>query len=193
MEIQLFAAELERPLTDEEADSLLRLMPKERRARARNAKARQEPLLAYALLSEAARQLWGWASLPRLGYGKNGKPFFPAHPEAQFSISHTRRAVLVGLHDEPLGVDIERLRPVSERVMRRVADTTSQQAFFAYWVRREARSKRDGTGIVSLREPETVPPDGERVIPLDIFPDCAACLCTRSAAPVAPVQIRIIR
>ena len=61
------------------------------------------------------------AELPALTYNKYGKPAFAEHPEVQFNLSHTRGAVLVGIHDRPIGVDIERIRPVSERTMQRLA------------------------------------------------------------------------
>lgn len=36
-----------------------------------------------------------------LTYNKYGKPEFAEHPEVQFNLSHTRGAVLVGIHDRP--------------------------------------------------------------------------------------------
>lgn len=196
MKIQLFAVKLDRQLTAEETDAFLRIMPEDRRERLMQVsreELRDEPLCAYAVLYMATRALCGWKQMPEMCYNKYGKPEFRDHPEVQFNISHTRRAVLVGLHDEPLGVDIEKLRPINESTMERIAGTTSRQEFFESWVRREARVKWSGTGISAIRESNNGAREGERIVYLDTFPDYFACLCTRSTARIAPVRTFVIK
>ena len=191
MDIQLFAVRLNRPLTEEETDTFLRIMPDERRERLmRKPKEdlRQESLCAYALLYMTTHVIFGWKKLPKLCYSKYGKPGFEGYPDVQFNISHTRGALLVGLHDKPIGVDIERIRPVSARAMERIAGTTSRQEFFERWVRRESRSKWSGAGISSIREEEYSALRGERVIFLDTFPEYTACICTHSDARVTELR-----
>lgn len=196
MDIQLFAVRLDRPLTDEETETFLRIMPDERRERLMRvpkAELRHEPLCAYAVLYMVTRTIYGWKKLPKLRYSRYGKPEFVDYPEVQFNISHTRRAALIGLHDEPLGVDIEKIRPVSERTMERIAGTTSRQEFFESWVRRESRSKWNGAGLGSIREDESPAMRGERIIYLDTFPEYVACLCTHSDARVTDVRTFVIQ
>lgn len=191
MDIHLFAVKLDRPLTEEETKAFLRIMPDERRERLMRMpreELRHEPLCAYAILYMAAHSLYGWKRLPRMRYNKYGKPEFDGFPDVQFNISHTRNAALVGLHDEPLGVDIEKLRPVSERSMQRIAGTASKQEFFESWVRREARTKWSGTGLGGIREAERPELRGERIVYLETFPDYVACLCTHSDARVRDVR-----
>lgn len=195
MDIQLFAVKLNRPLTDEETKTFLRIMPDERRERLMNMpreELRAEPLCAYAALYMATRRLYGWKRFPIIRYSKYGKPEFSGFPEVQFNISHTRQAALVGLHDEPIGVDIEKIRPVSERTMQRIAGTTSRKEFFESWVRRESRSKWTGAGLSSIREEVNGTLLGERIVYLDIFPDYVACLCTHSTAHIAEVKTFVI-
>ena len=191
MDIQLFAIKLDRPLAEDEMNAFLRIMPEERRARLMKmpkAELRHEPLCAYAVLYMATRVIWGWKELPRMRYNKYGKPEFDGYPDVQFNISHTRKAALVGLHDEPLGVDIEKIRPVSERAMQRIAGTDSRQEFFESWVRRESRSKWNGAGLGTIREAEGPAMRGERIVYLETFPEYVACLCTHSDAHVADVR-----
>lgn len=196
MDIQLFAVKLDRPLTEEETTTFLRIMPDERRERLMKLpreELRQEPLCAYAMLYMAARTLYGWKKLPKLRYSKYGKPEFDGWPDVQFNISHTRGAILVGLHNEKIGVDIEKLRPVSERTMERIAGTTSRQEFFESWVRRESRSKWSGAGLGSIREKESPAMRGERIVYIDTFPDYVACLCTHSDAQISDVKLFTIK
>ena len=77
--------------------------------------------------------------------------------------------------------------------MQRIAGTSAQQDFFDRWVRREARAKWSGDGIRAIREAEAPAPPGERLIPLETFPGYVACLCTHSAARVAPVRTFVLR
>ena len=191
MKIHLYAIRLDRPLTEGEVQTLTRLAPPQRRerlARLPREELRYEPLCAYAALLHGLGRLYGWKSLPDVCYAAYGKPEFAGYPEVQFNISHTRGAALVGIHDKPIGVDIERIRPVSERTMQRIAGTSSSREFFENWVRRESRGKWDGTGLAAMR-PECSPAmAGERFCFVDTFPGYVACVCTHSQDECEPVE-----
>ena len=183
MAIELWAARLERALTARETEAMMRLMPEERRERLlriRQEERRREPLCAYMILRMALWQRYHWRQWPRIERTSLGKPFFPEHPQVHFGISHTVGAVLVGLSDQPIGVDIEKLRPVSQRAMRRLAGVSSEEAFFESWVRREARTKRTGSGIGTMMRSETPLQYGEYYYDVDTFPGYVAGVATRS-------------
>jgi len=191
VEIQLIAIRLERPFTEEETARLLQLVPSERQARLANLRdpvLGHEPICAYAALQLGLNALYGWRELPELTYNRYGKPEFVEHPEVQFNISHTRGAVLVGIHDQPIGVDIERIRPVSERTMQRLAGAATQHEFFESWTRRESRSKWGGVGLAAMRREESPTMFGERFEYVDTFPGYVACVCTHSGDPLAKVH-----
>lgn len=191
VDIQLIAIRLERPFTEEETARLLQLVPTERRVRLANLRdpvLGQEPICAYAALQLGLNALYGWRELPELAYNKYGKPEFAAHPEVQFNISHTRGAVLVGIHDQPIGVDIERIRPVSERTMQRLAGAATQREFFESWTRRESRGKWGGVGLAAMRREASPTMFGERFEYVDTFPGYVACVCTHSNDPLAKVH-----
>lgn len=191
MQIRLIAIRLERRFTDEEAERLLALVPSERRRRLaalRDPVLGHEPICAYAALQLGLNTLFGWREIPELSYNKYGKPYFADYPEVHFNLSHTRGAVLVGIHDHPLGVDIERIRPVSERTMQRLAGTASEREFFESWTRRESRSKWSGTGLAAMREEAAPTMYGERFEYVTTFPGYVACVCTHSDDTLAPVQ-----
>lgn len=183
MPIELWAARLERPLTERETAVMLEMLPPERRERILRVKQeekRREPLCAYLILRLALWEQYHWRELPAIRLSSQGKPYFPEHPTVHFNISHTSGAVLVGLSDQPLGVDIEKIRPVSRRAMRRLADVTTEEAFFQSWVRREARVKRNGAGVGTMMRAETPLQYGEFYHQLDTFPGYAAGVATRS-------------
>lgn len=191
MAIDLWAARLERTLTEQETERILRILPPNRRERLmklRQEEKRREPLCAYLILCLALWELYQWRGFPEMAENSMGKPYFPEHPEVRFNISHTTGAVLVGVSDHPIGVDIERIRPVSQRTMRRLADVSTEQDFFRNWVRREARTKRSGNGIGTMMRSETPLQQGEFYYELDTFPGYVAGIATRDKAPLGPLR-----
>ena len=177
---KLWAIRLNRALTVRETETLLPLLPPERRERLLRLppEKRLEPLCAWLLLRLALEASFGWTELPPVALKDRGKPFFPNHPQVHFNLSHTAGAVLAGLSDWPIGVDIERIRPVSPRLMEQVGADT-EGSFFKAWVRREARTKCSGLGIGAMlrQEPQLEP--GEFCRHLETFPGYAACAASR--------------
>lgn len=191
MAIDIWAALLTRPLTDRETEALLELMPAWRRERLERVRDRarwREPLCAYAILRRALWERWRWRDLPEMTVSSMGKPGFPGYPEVQFNLSHTGGAVVIALADQPVGVDIEHIRPVSERAMRRLADTEHVTDFFRSWVRREARAKRSGNGVGTMLESETPMQPGELFYYIDTFPGYVAGVCTRDPCGLGRIQ-----
>ena len=111
MAVKLWAVRLDRALTQQEEERLMRALPEERRERLlrmRDRQKRREPLCAYWILRAALKKQYPQLKeLPEMEYGPLGKPRFAKWPEIHFNLSHTDGAVLVGLSDEPIGVDIE--------------------------------------------------------------------------------------
>lgn len=191
MAIELWAARLERPLRPQETELMLRLLPSERRERVLRLKQEEkwrEPLCAYMILRLALWEQYQWKELPAIGLTAQGKPCFPDHPEVHFNISHTSGAVLVGLSNQPIGVDIEKIRPVSQKAMRRLAGAYTEEEFFKSWVRREARTKRSGNGISTMMRSETPLQYGEFYYEIDTFPGYAAGVATRDKMPPGKVR-----
>ena len=180
----LWAARLDRPLTAAETACLAALLPSERRQRLERTAPdkRREPLCAYGLLRLALRKRWGLTALPAIALGPLGKPAFPERPDICFSISHTDGAVLVGLSDQPVGVDIQVHRLVGAGLLRRFGAETVD-VFFQSWVRREARAKRTGAPV-ELRGESPLAPE-EEYWPLDTFPGFfAGVSADRGEAPL---------
>lgn len=109
--------------------------------------------LAYRLLALALAQEYGLHEPPEIARESGGKPFFPGRPDIHFNLSHSHGAAVCALHDKPVGVDVEKLRPAP----RRLADGMEDEAFFRLWTAREATVKRRGQGIGALLRP--VKPD----------------------------------
>ena len=177
MAMDVWAAELTRPLTAAEDAALAALLPPERKARLGAAPGRRrEPLCAYALLLAILEHRLGWRTFPAMETAAAGKPFFPGVPQVRFSLSHTAGLVAAAVDDRPLGIDVEKLGPVPARLGRRLTGWTTEEDFFRLWVRREARAKRTGGGILSMLDHEPPLEAGEGYWPLELLPGFAAGL-----------------
>jgi phosphopantetheinyl transferase len=105
--------------------------------------------LAYRLLALVTERVFGLTALPELAREGGGKPFFPARPDICFNLSHSRGAAVCAVHDRPVGIDMEKLRPAPKRLAKGMAD----EAFFRLWTAKEATVKRQGLGVSALLRP----------------------------------------
>lgn len=149
--MELWGARLERMLCESEQKRLAALLPEERRqrlARLHDSAKQREPLCAYALLWLVLRERFGWTAWPEIVLGERGKPEFAGTGALHFNLSHTTGAVLVGLSEAPIGVDIQQIRPLSPRVQHRLdaAGKTADQ-YFQEWACYEAWIKRAGRSV----------------------------------------------
>ena len=140
-------------------------------------------LLSRALLAFALEETLGGREPPSLAKDAGGRPFLPERPGLFLSLSHTEGAAVLALSDAPVGVDVERIRPIPPRLGRDCAG--GEETFWRRWTAAEAAAKREGRGAGALLPlgrgglPE-VP--GAR--PLSLWPDCAAALAGEGAFPI---------
>ena len=102
----------------------------------------------------------------------SGKPFAD-ELDVEFSVSHSGDIAVCAVSDKPLGIDIERIRPVDLKVARRVCSSVELQYIFGYtpkeqdfvfttdsailirffeiWTSKEAYVKFKGTGIRDIK------------------------------------------
>lgn len=185
----VWALLLDRPLSQGEREDLTKLLPPQRRERLlrlRQPEKQQEVLCAYMILRRALQEQYQWQEIPPMTCISGQKPYFPDFPQVHFNLSHTSGAVLAALSDQPVGVDVERIRPLSALARRRLTGEVTQEAFFQDWVRREAVGKWSGAGV-RPHEAEVLCPPEARFCYLDTFPGYAAGLCTSAGA--LPVEL----
>ena len=121
-----------------------------------------EHLAGLGLLSICLKDQLGFSPNEiRLEYGRFGKPALPDYPQIHFNISHCRGLVVCAAAAQPIGIDCEGIRNVSEALIRKVLTETEQEAvfrapfsdesqnsrFLQFWTLKEAYSKYSGKGI----------------------------------------------
>lgn len=110
---------------------------------------------------EQASQEWGEGHTDASGgeflYNEYGKPFLAGGP--YFSISHCRHAIAVAIDSQPIGIDVESVRPLRQELVAKTMSSSEQaliaasehpnRTFTALWTQKEALLKMRGTGIIS--------------------------------------------
>ncbi|MBD5160691.1 MAG: hypothetical protein HDT14_01430 [Oscillibacter sp.] len=139
--------------------------------------------LAYRLLALALEREYGLPRLPEIAREPGGKPFFPDRPDICFNLSHSHGAAVCALHDRPVGIDVEKLRPAP----RRLAEGMEDEAFFRLWTAREATIKRRGEGISALLR--SLEPDPMCRCLEGVLEGCIVTLCPSEEAAVRVVRI----
>ena len=152
--------------TAEQYREILNTLPQERRQRAERYRTE-----SAACLSAGAGYLLHCA-LQRAGltgevvsYGEHGKPFIEGF---RFNLSHSGTVAVLAVGGGEVGVDIEKIAPVTEKLVRRVcterecaylfalSEEERAGAFFRLWTAKESAAKFLGTGLSSPKEFETL-------------------------------------
>ena len=94
---------------------------------------------------------------PSFLYNEYGAPSIKEGPF--FSISHCKMGIAVAVSNQPIGIDIETVRPLKVDLVKKTMNPLEQEAilsapqpdwaFTRLWTRKEAFLKMKGTGIIS--------------------------------------------
>ena len=95
-----------------------------------------------------------------LVFGKQalGKPFLKTNPALHFNLSHSSNTIAVSVSDDPVGIDIEKLKAADFRIAQRFftprewsyiskSNQSSDNRFFEIWTKKEAYVKYTGKGL----------------------------------------------
>ena len=114
-------------------------------------------VLAYQLLKQGLREVYGITENPIFEYNEHDKPSIVGHPEIHFNLSHCKEAAACVISDQPVGVDVESIREYKEplahyamndaEVRQIEASDHPAAAFIRLWTMKEATLKLIGTGI----------------------------------------------
>ncbi|MBQ9765328.1 MAG: 4'-phosphopantetheinyl transferase superfamily protein [Lachnospiraceae bacterium] len=115
-----------------------------------------QTLLRYALKKEYDIELDKCTILKN----KQGKPYLEDYPDVHYNISHCATMVVCTLGETPVGIDVEKKRPLKESLWRKVlteneldklmacAEEERNIEFLKYWTLKEAYGKALGVGLL---------------------------------------------
>ncbi len=146
--------------SEEQIMMLIETLPEQRRLKALSYKhllGRRQCVLSYLLLCKGLKDVFSLDEMPTFDYGEHGKPYIPSRPDIHFSISHCKTAVACAVSTNPVGIDIETIRPLRESVMTYAMNEmeihqiltapSPDETFIELWTKKEALLKLTGEGI----------------------------------------------
>ncbi len=93
-----------------------------------------------------------------------GKPYFP-DLKVKFNISHTNNAVACSVSESEVGVDVERISTVREKILKLYSPREREgirnaEDFYKLWTLKESALKLTGTGVSDIKKHEfTIKPE----------------------------------
>lgn len=124
----------------------------------RKAEDKKRALAASVLLKESL-SLLGVCDFS-IGYGSHGKPYLKGRDDIFFSLSHSGNYAVCAVYDGEVGIDVEPVSSVTEKLIRKVAtekeyellksldETERSEQFARLWTAKESYVKRDGRGFL---------------------------------------------
>lgn len=111
-----------------------------------------------AILKQAVTEIYGLdTDTLTIKKGEHGKPYFEQRQDIHFNISHSGDYVAVMVGEYPLGIDVQTIRPVKDRMVERLCNQTEtdflidsldkEKAFITLWTLKESYIKAIGTGM----------------------------------------------
>ena len=184
------------PMTEEQAE----LLPRWRRRRLerlRYAPAR-EASLGAGLLWRYVMERHGVQPEEPVRFLQAGKPVFAQRDDLHFSLSHSGPYAMCAISSDPIGVDVQQIKPIHMSVARRfhfrerdwLAEQPRDQqnhAFFRIWTRKEAWVKAVSQDQLLGLDQEDVMHglDGWQFGEYDLGDEYVAAVCARQSEKLA--------
>ena len=131
--------------------------------RLRNNLNRNASCSVYLLLRLALSEIYNIDVAVDFAFGINGKPYLKDYPYIFFSLSHSHNIAACAVAGVEIGVDVQKIKPVDEKVAKRVLSEdeyiqflhspSPDEYFCEIWTKKESFLKKSGDGITKeLRE-----------------------------------------
>ena len=147
-------------------ESKMSLLSEERQAKVRRLRSltgSNASAIVYLLLRLALNESYGINEAVLFDYTEKGKPILKDYPHIHFNLSHSDNIAACVVNDAPVGVDVQKLKDVSDKVAGRVlteeellrfkSSLKPVEYFCKVWTIKESFLKRSGLGITTdLRE-----------------------------------------
>lgn len=175
--MKVFYEAIPEKLNAQEKENYLRLIDEERidAVLKKIERGQIETLYANMLAKRELSKILGCAiDEVVFSFGKNGKPLLENDKDICFSISHSGKYAAVAVADKPVGVDVEKIKPVSPSVINRVCTDSEKdfleksdnidRDFIKLWTLKECAVKASGAGLADNLKNHTFDISGQTAL-----------------------------
>jgi len=153
-------------LSDDFPENKMSFLSEKRRNKVKKIKSphgKKASAVVYLLLRLALRDIYGINEILEFDFTKTGKPVLQNYPNIHFSLSHSFNVAVCAVSDKEIGVDVQQISNIKEKVAKRVLadkefsgfiNSLSPDEYFCdIWTKKESFLKLTGQGIATeLRE-----------------------------------------
>ena len=120
----------------------------------KNKKGAKESLCARSLLIEIVNEQYKTDCKKNIRQGSDGHIFIEGMPDCYVSISHSKDMTAVCCSENRVGIDIEKIREISDKLKQRICkkETANEEDFFRIWTLKEAYLKASQIGFAKMLE-----------------------------------------
>jgi len=149
-------------INEEFPECMLSLLSEDRSARVEKLRSqanRNASIIAYLLLRLALKNIYGINEAVEFDYAQKGKPGLLKYPDIHFNLSHSKSAIACVVSSVEVGVDVQDIVSVNDKVAKRVltddefiefkSSNTPDEYFCKIWTIKESVVKRTGQGLAS--------------------------------------------
>ena len=149
-------------LDDDFPESMMPFLSEERRAKVQQLRyqnGKKESVAAYLLLRIALREVYNINEAVEFNHLEKGKPVLKHYPHIYFNLSHSRGVAACVVSDREVGVDVQSIRPVTDKAAKRILTepeytefktaSNPDEYFCEIWAIKESQMKKTGQGIAA--------------------------------------------
>lgn len=164
-------------LSDTEYEKWYSLMSEDKKRRVDSFKLIDDKKRTVAGEMLARNSIAEWCAVPpeslNFGIGEHGKPYVKSLA-VEFNVSHCDNMVVCAVCDTPVGIDIQRIKPVNLKIAKRICNDKELETLFGYtptdkdfiyceneetlkrffclWTEKEACVKYTGNGLADIKK-----------------------------------------
>ena len=118
----------------------------------KNENSGKQSLAARALLATLLKEHYGEDLVGCIAADEKGRLYIHDRPDIFVSISHSKDAVAAAVSKKAIGIDIEHIRPVSEKLQKRICKESlgTEDELFKIWTLKEAYVKASGIPLSKI-------------------------------------------
>jgi len=190
-------------LEDDFLESVMPLMSGARREKIRRLRSLQNKnasAVVYLLLRLVLTEIYRINEAVEFDYSRNGKPVLKDFPLIHFNLSHSLNTAACAVADTTVGVDVQKITNVKDKVAQRVLTADEYKGFLAssepdtffceIWTIKESYLKKTGQGIAAELRDITAADVADKIVIKGNGYFC--CVCGPSVRSMQTVDIKYI-
>lgn len=131
-------------------------------------------IMSYVLTEYIVKEVYGKDAAIEIVYNRYGKPALKNYPDIKYNITHSGEWVIIAYNNKDIGIDIEKIRPVTIKIAKYFTDSEKEYLYSKHgdeneniirlWTIKESYLKFLGKGLSQSLKSFSVDLEKNRII-----------------------------